>query len=130
MIGASGQIEGVLEGSQKAIKAKIIKENKLSALQEMAASGELGRLRNFQNHYGDSALILAAWYGHLDIAKLLLDVNADVDIANCDGNTALNCAAYRGHASMVELLGLTTSPLVDPRSPLSAFSKPPPRSKN
>ena len=23
---------------------------------------------------------------------------ADVDIANCDGNTALNCAAYRGHA--------------------------------
>lgn len=29
---------------------------------------------------------------------------ADVDIANCDGNTALNCAAYRGHHAMVELL--------------------------
>ena len=93
-----------LDDDDKLRLLKIVKENKLSALQEMAASGELGRLRNFQNHYGDSALILAAWYGHLDIAKLLLDVNADVDIANCDGNTALNCAAYRGHHSMVELL--------------------------
>jgi len=93
-----------LDDDDKLRLLKIVKENKLSALQEMASSGELGRLRNFQNHYGDSALILAAWYGHLDIAKLLLDVNADVDIANCDGNTALNCAAYRGHASMVELL--------------------------
>jgi len=93
-----------LDDDDKLRLLKIVKENKLSALQEMASSGELGRLRNFQNHYGDSALILAAWYGHLDVARLLLDVNADVDIANCDGNTALNCAAYRGHADMVEHL--------------------------
>jgi|EP00900_Chrysochromulina_parva_P017715 ankyrin repeat protein len=94
----------MLDDDDKLRLLKLVKENKLAALQDMAATGELGRLRNFQNHYGDSALILAAWYGHLDVAKLLLDVNGDVDIANCDGNTALNCAAYRGHASMVELL--------------------------
>jgi len=94
----------VLDDDDKLRLLKVVKENKLGELEEMATGGELGRLRNFQNHYGDSALILAAWYGHLDIAKLLLDVNADVDIANCDGNTALNCAAYRGHHQMVELL--------------------------
>jgi len=94
----------VLDDDDKLRLLKVVKENKLAELEEMATGGELGRLRNFQNHYGDSALILAAWYGHLDIAKLLLDVNADVDIANCDGNTALNCAAYRGHHAMVELL--------------------------
>ena len=94
----------MLDDDDKLRLLKVVKENKLAELEEMATGGELGRLRNFQNHYGDSALILAAWYGHLDIAKLLLDVNADVDIANCDGNTALNCAAYRGHHQMVELL--------------------------
>ena len=94
----------VLDDDDKLRLLKIVKANSLSELEEMASGGELGRLRNFQNHYGDSALILAAWYGHLDIAKLLLDANADVDIANCDGNTALNCAAYRGHPEMVELL--------------------------
>ena len=68
----------MLDDDDKLRLLKLVKENKLAALQDMAATGELGRLRNFQNHYGDSALILAAWYGHLDVAKLLLDV----DIAN------------------------------------------------
>ena len=45
---------------------------------------------------GDTALILAAWYGHVDITKLLLEANATVDATNCDGNCALNCAAYHG----------------------------------
>ena len=65
----------VLDDDDKLRLLKVVKENKLAELEEMATGGELGRLRNFQNHYGDSALILAAWYGHLDIAKLLLDVN-------------------------------------------------------
>ena len=53
---------------------------------------------------GDTALILAAWYGHADITKVLLEAAADVDATNCDGNCALNCAAYHGFMSVAELL--------------------------
>merc|ERR1719163_1204608 len=116
----------VLDDDDKLRLLKVVKENKLAELEEMATGGELGRLRNFQNHYGDSALILSAWYGHLDIAKLLLDVNADVDMAYCGhaamvelllvegsevdvqdnvtGKTALIKAAYGGHTKVVQML--------------------------
>ena len=40
--------------------------------------------------------MLAAWYGHIEITRLLLAHHADVDAVNCDGNCALNCAAYHG----------------------------------
>ena len=59
---------------------------------------------NFQNHYGDTTLILSAWYGHTAIAKQLLASKADVDATNCDGNSALNCAAYHGFFEVAELL--------------------------
>ena len=45
---------------------------------------------------GDTALILAAWYGHVDITRLLIEAGSDVDATNCDGNCALNCSAYHG----------------------------------
>ena len=50
---------------------------------------------------GDTALILAAWHGHVDITKVLLKAGADVDMTNCDGNCALNQLLPRlprGHA--------------------------------
>ena len=53
---------------------------------------------------GDTALILAAWYGHVDITRLLLDAHADVNATNCDGNCALNCAAYHGFMEVASLL--------------------------
>ena len=59
---------------------------------------------NFQNHYGDSALILACWYGHVEITRALIDARADVDMVNCDGNGALNCAAYHGFVNVASVL--------------------------
>ena len=53
---------------------------------------------------GDTALILAAWYGHADITQQLLEARADVDATNCDGNCALNCAAYHGFMEVASLL--------------------------
>ena len=53
---------------------------------------------------GDTALILAAWYGHVDITRLLVDSKASVDATNCDGNCALNCAAYHGFMDVATLL--------------------------
>jgi len=59
---------------------------------------------NFANQHGDTPLILACWYGHKFIAARLLDSGALLDLTNCDGNCALNVAAYRGNAEAVEML--------------------------
>lgn len=59
---------------------------------------------NFANQHGDTPLILACWYGHKYIAARLLDNGALLDLTNCDGNCALNVAAYRGNAEAVEML--------------------------
>ena len=59
---------------------------------------------NFANQHGDTPLILACWYGHKYIAARLLDHGAMLDLVNCDGNCALNVAAYRGNAEAVEML--------------------------
>ena len=40
----------------------------------------------------------------MDITKLLLEARADVDATNCDGNCALNCAAYHGFMEVASLL--------------------------
>jgi len=76
----------------------------VAAIKALFDTGDLDRLRNYQNHHGDSALILAAWYGHTEIVEQLLFVNADPNLINCDGNPAINCAAYRGHLELVSLL--------------------------
>jgi len=47
---------------------------------------------------------LACWYGHKYIAARLLDSNAHLDVTNCDGNCALNVAAYRGNSEAVDML--------------------------
>ena len=59
---------------------------------------------NAKNEYGYSALILAAWHGHLDIVKVLLANNADVDLKDNDGNTALSRAALYEQDETVQAL--------------------------
>ena len=38
-----------------------VKNNEVGTLHDLLMTGDLDRLRNYQNHYGDSALILSAW---------------------------------------------------------------------
>jgi ankyrin repeat protein len=66
---------------------------------------------------GDTALILAAWYGHVDITKLLLEANATVDATNCDGNCALNCAAYHGFMEVCPFRTLIATEIGRPPAP-------------
>ena len=50
-------------------------------------------------------MILAAHFGHAEVCELLLERgNADIEETEPKGNTALNLAAQRGHASTVALL--------------------------
>ena len=93
------------EEAQRAVNLPLLhasKEGNLRQVDTLLSEGQVDV--NFENQHGDTALILACWYGHKWIASRLLDNDALVDLTNCDGNTALNCAAYRGHHAMVELL--------------------------
>lgn len=53
---------------------------------------------------GQTALILAARNGHLEVVEALLKAGADPDHATADGRTALIMAAEGGHATVVESL--------------------------
>ena len=70
---------------------RVIKEGDPRAVEELLGDPECDV--NFQNQHGDGALLLAAWYGHTAIAARLLQAQASLDLVNCDGNCALNCAA-------------------------------------
>ncbi|XP_022083401.1 oxysterol-binding protein-related protein 1-like [Acanthaster planci] len=53
---------------------------------------------------GWSPLHLAAYFGHVEVATLLLSYNADVNIVNNSGDTPLHRAAFTGRHELVALL--------------------------
>lgn len=53
---------------------------------------------------GQTALILAAGAGRLDVVKLLIDADADMDVEDPDGNTAISLAEKNGHVDVADYL--------------------------
>jgi len=53
---------------------------------------------------GDTALMWASMYGHIEVVKLLLEAGADVNAKTIDGDTALKWASDYGHTEIVKLL--------------------------
>jgi ankyrin repeat protein len=50
-----------------------------------------------------SALSMAAYGGHLTLARVLLDHGADMDIVDVDGDTPIQLAITRGHSNVAIL---------------------------
>jgi ankyrin repeat protein len=61
---------------------------------------------NETNANGHTALIIAAEGGYLDVVKLLIAAEVDLNIQTVDGNsnTALMCAVIKNHVAIVEAL--------------------------
>ena len=49
-------------------------------------------------------MYFAAFKGHLEVLRLLLEAGADKNAANANGATALMAAALKGHLEVVRLL--------------------------
>jgi ankyrin repeat protein len=93
------------EEVSRIVNLPLLRATKEGDLDEIEQLLELGYVDvNFANQHGDTPLILACWYGHKYIAARLLDSGALLDLTNCDGNCALNVAAYRGNSEAVEML--------------------------
>ena len=69
---------------------------------EMRSIDVEGRMEGRED--GDTCLITAARYGHLDICRLLIDKGAQLEAKDIIGRTPLHCAAVRGHVEIVRLL--------------------------
>ena len=60
---------------------------------------------DIQNKNGDTALIRACEYGHLEVVKLLIENGAELNMQEeGDGDTALILACRRGHLEIAKLL--------------------------
>ena len=59
---------------------------------------------NYQTEKGDTALILASYYGNIEIVKLLIKAGANKDITDRWGFTAIDYAIDKNYKQIIKLL--------------------------
>lgn len=80
---------------------KLIEAASDGSMERVATLLSRGANVNVRDKWGWTALSMAAYGGHENIAKLLLACGADMDIADVDGDLPLDLATNRGHAGVV-----------------------------
>lgn len=102
---------------------------------EAAADGDVTRLDALAtvgfglstalNEYGQSALLLASWHGHVDAVRALLCHGVDVQMVAHGGATAAHAAAAAGHAEVFKMLVQAgADPVVPSHTALSPLPSP------
>lgn len=71
---------------------------------------EAGMDVNKPDGNGFTPLMMAAWYGNADAAKLLMDKGANLTATLEDGRTAIRIAQERGHPELANLLAAKLKP--------------------
>ncbi len=82
--------------------AKLASETHKSVVARLFSMGDVN---SRATQHGQTALMLAASHGRLDMVELLINsAGADVNVRDEDGSTALMCAAEHGHMDIVKFL--------------------------
>lgn len=97
----------------------------LNTLFDLARAGDLALLSyleqgipaDLSDHKGDTFLILAAYSGHEELVRGLIQAGADVNRLNQREQSALTCAVFRGDEVLVNaLLAAEADPLLGAQS--------------
>ncbi|XP_073922312.1 ankyrin repeat and death domain-containing protein 1A isoform X1 [Castor canadensis] len=78
-------------------------------LHQAARQNHIGRMKELiqkvdvraRNHFGMNALLLSAWFGHLQALQILVSSRAKIHCENKDGLALLHCAAQKGHVPVL-----------------------------
>ena len=81
----------------------IIESGGLESLKKLIESGTNTDIE-VRDKYGDTPLIIASRYGHLEIAKFLVGFGANIEATDLYGLTPLIDASWGGHLEIVKLL--------------------------
>ncbi|KAG8510294.1 Ankyrin repeat and death domain-containing protein 1A [Galemys pyrenaicus] len=54
--------------------------------------------------FGMNALLLSAWFGHLQVLQILVNSGAKIHCENKDGLSILHCAAQKGHVPVLAFI--------------------------
>lgn len=87
--------------SSPALIAAVRKNDLDGARAELSAGADVNAQEPLS---GVTPLSWAALHGHAEVARLLIEHDADLDARNRDGARPLHAAAFLGHAAVVQLL--------------------------
>lgn len=77
----------------------------LAIEQDEGSTGTLEEIVNYQSVSRKlSSLHLAASYNHLELCRFLVEMGANVSLADIEGWTPMHCAAAEGHFTVLEFL--------------------------
>jgi len=99
LISADGMEEG--DAPDISIFQAAIVGNSVAVAQHIAAGTDLNQTEDFG---GSTPLMLAAIYGHTEIARSLIEAGADLELRNNSGGTALHQACFFCRPEIVKLL--------------------------
>ncbi|MFG1811800.1 ankyrin repeat domain-containing protein [Streptomyces sp. NPDC049040] len=86
------------------LAAQVFDLARLGDTAKLAAYIDAGVPANLTNDRGDTLLMLAAYHGHADTVRALLQRGAEVDRANDRGQTPLAGAVFKGEREVVGAL--------------------------
>lgn len=86
------------------LAAKIFDLARNGSTSELLSYLSAGIPLNLRNHKGDSLLMLAAYHGHAETVRALLDQGADPDLLNDRGQSPIAGAVFKGNDAVIKVL--------------------------